>query len=101
MTDKSTINWYCVDKSGMATLCADKDDALQNAKLAALDWPNNSPYRAVQLCEWVPAAQPDCRTCEHLSDSHRYCAKSEHWMQGCTNGDQYEPAPKVVLWRTE
>jgi hypothetical protein len=46
-------------------------------------------------------AQPDCRTCEHLSDSKRYCSKSEHWMKGCTNGDQYQPAPAVVLWRTE
>lgn len=48
---REPANWYCIDKSGMATLCADEDDALQSAKLAALDWPNNAPYRAVQLVE--------------------------------------------------
>jgi len=47
------IGWYCVDKAGMATLCADQEDALQNAKLAQQDWPNNGPYRAVQLCEYA------------------------------------------------
>ena len=46
--------WYCVDKIGMATLCADKDDAEQSAKLAEQDFPRNSPYRAVQLCEYTP-----------------------------------------------
>lgn len=51
-------HWYCVDKSGMATLCADQDDALQNAKMGALDWPNNAPYRAVQLCEYQPEQEP-------------------------------------------
>lgn len=48
-------HWYCVDKSGRATLCADRDDALQNAKMGAWDWPNNAPYRAVQLCEYQSA----------------------------------------------
>ena len=48
-------SWYCVDKIGMATLCADKDDAEQSAKLAEQDFPRNSPYRAVQLCEYTPA----------------------------------------------
>jgi hypothetical protein len=43
---------------------------------------------------------PDCRTCSNKS-AGGYCIKSEHWMKGCTNGDQYQPAPKVVLWRTE
>jgi hypothetical protein len=42
--------WYCVDKTGAAILCADEDDARQNAKLAEQDWPRNAPYRAVQLC---------------------------------------------------
>ena len=42
--------WYCIDKNGAAILCADEDDARQNAKLAEQDWPRNAPYRAVQLC---------------------------------------------------
>jgi len=45
------VHWYCIGKDGIATLCADKDDAEQSAKLASLDWPRNAPYRAVQLVE--------------------------------------------------
>lgn len=37
---------------------------------------------------------PDCRTCAHLRDCELYTTQ-------CTNGDQYHPAPSVVLWRTE
>jgi len=47
----TTARWYCIDKIGVATLCADEDDAIQNARQAEKDWPNNAPYRAVQLCE--------------------------------------------------
>lgn len=50
--------WYCIDKNGMATLCADEDDAKQNAKLADQNWPNNAPYRAVQLCAYT-TPQPE------------------------------------------
>jgi hypothetical protein len=57
-------NWYCIDKTGMATLCADEADALQNAKLAAMDWPNNAPYRAVQLVEAQPVQES--LTPEHI-----------------------------------
>ena len=38
---------------------------------------------------------PDCRTCKWID----HC-KDGIAMQ-CTTGDQYKPAPKVVLWRTE
>jgi hypothetical protein len=47
---------------------------------------------------------PDCRTC------HSYDGEGlggclfpivNGWKKHCTNGDQYQPAPKVVLWRTE
>ena len=44
------------------------------------------------------AAQPDCRNCEWIAenDAGHVCLQSV-----CTNGDKYEAAPKVVLWRTE
>ena len=42
------------------------------------------------------AAQPDCRTCVHLLMCY-YKA----YPRVCTNGDKYQPAPAVVLWRTE
>lgn len=39
---------------------------------------------------------PDCRTC-------RFYAQLQGCWRAvmCTNGDQYQPAPKVGLWRTE
>jgi hypothetical protein len=43
---------------------------------------------------------PDCRTCKsyYRADFHYDydCEKSD-----CANGDKYEAAPRVVLWRTE
>jgi len=47
---------------------------------------------------------PDCRTCEFKIGRQGWdnedCVRR---LQGsiCTNGDKYEAAPKVVLWRTE
>jgi hypothetical protein len=39
---------------------------------------------------------PDCRLC------HYYAGIEGCWNgMGCTDGDQYKPAPTVVLWRTE
>ena len=47
---------------------------------------------------------PDCRTCEYKYEPENakrtYCVQSLSGVH-CTNGDQYKPAPKVVLWRTE
>ena len=42
---------------------------------------------------------PDCRTCEHRDGT--FCGNRIHRGIRCTNGDQYQPAPQVVLWRTE
>lgn len=59
-----------------------------------------------QACERLAAdlkaAQaPDCRTCWYLHTSdhgdNRYECTSK---SVCTNGDKYQPAPAVVLWRT-
>ncbi len=40
-------------------------------------------------------ATPDCRTCVKAWPTLNGCSHN------CTNGDQYQPAPAVVLWRTE
>jgi hypothetical protein len=40
------------------------------------------------------ATQPDCRTCRDRDMGE--CMSSND----CTNGDHYQPAPQVVLWRT-
>ena len=43
-----------------------------------------------------PKPAPDCRTCEYL----RLCTAREA-LPKCTNGDKYQEATKVVLWRAE
>jgi hypothetical protein len=42
---------------------------------------------------YVSPPAPDCRTC--LYNKH-----PENCADWCTLGDRYQPAPKVVLWRT-
>ncbi len=82
------------------------------------EWRENSPLRCVSLeqQERIPAdvaleqilrsAQPDkqtpdCRTCAMFKNAgtHPFCAVPFDDPQ-CTNGDKYQPAPAVVLWRT-
>lgn len=46
----------------------------------------------------LQTSQPDCRTCTKYRDS--FCT-TEFEMLDCINGDQYKPAERVVLWRTE
>jgi hypothetical protein len=51
-----------------------------------------------------PAAQPDCRTCRSFINDMAgiRCGKYPFKTSlHCTNGDQYQEATKVVLWRTE
>ena len=42
---------------------------------------------------------PDCRTCVTRFDAD-YSSECGYSLS-CTNGDKYQPAPSVVLWRTE
>lgn len=44
MGDRHAPHWYAVDNSGMATLCADEQDAHESAIEFAETWPNRSPY---------------------------------------------------------
>lgn len=43
--------WYMINKMGMATLCASKADAQQEAADAQRFWPHMGPHRAVRLVE--------------------------------------------------
>lgn len=43
--------WYSVDRNGVATLCADRENAEREAAEAAWQWPVNAPYLAVQLAD--------------------------------------------------
>ena len=51
MTEAHLGRWYMVSRDGMATLCADREDAEQEAKDADMAWPHSGPHRAVQLVE--------------------------------------------------
>ena len=51
MTTPQTPRWYCVNNMGMATLCADQADAEDVARACDIDFPRQSPHRAVQLVE--------------------------------------------------
>lgn len=44
-------HWYMVDKDGMATLCADREDAEREAQDANGAWPHTRPHRALQLVD--------------------------------------------------
>jgi hypothetical protein len=50
--------WYVIDKEGLATLCADKQDAETTAKEADLLWPKNAQHRVAQIVE-VEQAEED------------------------------------------
>ena len=59
-------------------------------------------YTEAQLKQAVRDAlekpAPDCRTCKFIfvdQFGHDDCNR------GCINGDKYQPAPAVVLWRTK
>lgn len=43
--------WYAVDREGVATLCADRKDAEEQAAQCEAMYPYSGPYRAVQLVE--------------------------------------------------
>jgi len=90
--------WYCIDKTGMATLCVDEDDAKQNAKLAEQDWPRNGPYRAVRLCEYIPPAalpgqEPDAWR-EFDGEGGYYYRSYEHNEDYCSKWDANNPNHK-------
>jgi hypothetical protein len=64
---------------------------------------NTSPFDVSKMVVFgakQPAEAPDCRTCKNLDHGACTFGILTTYMR-CTNGDQYQPAPKVVLWRTK
>ena len=51
MTESQIGRWYMVNRDGMATLCADSEDAEKEAADAQSVWPHMGPHRAVRLVE--------------------------------------------------
>jgi hypothetical protein len=58
----------------------------------------------VYVVELGKPPAPDCRTCRQFYWSQFTGDYRCHFTKEggvCTNGDQYQPEPKLVLWRTE
>ena len=47
----SEARWYCLSRDGLATLCADEEDALEVAAESWVLYPNNGPYRVAQMVD--------------------------------------------------
>lgn len=43
--------WYCLSRDGLATLCADEEDAKEVAAESWVMYPNNGPYRVAQMVD--------------------------------------------------
>ena len=70
--------WYMVNKSGMATLCADREDAERAASDAQAEWPRLGPHRAVQLIEigcYTPPAVVEPLTADGMKEPKN----GQHW----------------------
>lgn len=46
---RTAPRWYCVDRDGVAMLCANRRDALAQAAENDDCWPQRAPYQAVLL----------------------------------------------------
>ena len=62
MSQQPEPRWYCLNKIGVATLCADQADAVAAALDADIAFPRGTPHRAVQLVEL---------TCLHAVEQQR------------------------------
>lgn len=85
--------WWKV-KIGDGDQAVGKEHTEANAQRLAAQFTRAFLDGAFLQAQAQPPA-PDCRTCEHMNFCYAYTPYA-----ACTNGDQYQPAPKVVLWRT-
>ena len=53
MSQQPEPRWYCLNKIGVATLCADQADAVAAALDADIAFPRGAPHRAVQMVELI------------------------------------------------
>lgn len=70
-TNNIPPRWYMITKDGLATLCADEEDARANAAGADLCFPALGPHVAVQLAPAQPAMPADEWLKEHEALMHR------------------------------
>ena len=91
----STFRWLIADCGGSCG-CSLGETRIQTlGEGTKEEWMAQAQSNAIEVWNTRKPA-PDCRTCENN------CACKCHGRGNeCTNGDQYQPAPDVVLWRTE
>ena len=56
--------WYCLSRDGLATLCADEQDARMVAQHSAVAYPLGAPYRAVLLGDVAAERERCAQLCE-------------------------------------
>jgi len=56
---QTVSRWYCMASNGLATLCANEQDARTMAEDCDASWPKNAPHRAVLLGD-VAAERERC-----------------------------------------
>lgn len=70
--NKQDARWYCLSRDGVATLCADEEDAKEVAAKSSVLCPNNGPYRAMRLVDAsavdTAVAEERARCVEELLD---------------------------------
>ena len=79
MSAATEPRWYSVNNMGMATLCADKDDAEDVASDCDTEWPRQAPHRAVQFVELSELEKERTARIEaqqRLADAQELAAKS-------------------------
>ena len=84
--------WYCLSREGMATLCTDEEDAKEVAAESFVLYPQNGPYRAVQMVDsaHVTDLLAALRQCARQAEAlKRECGSDPESAQAVRNG-QYQ-----------
>jgi hypothetical protein len=86
------MNFYVIDKEGLATLCADKQDAETTAKEADLLWPKNAPHKVAKIVqEQSPPMQEPVAHCEQGPNFCKQCANQQaEWCAAILYRDHNE-----------
>ena len=97
----STFRWLIAECGGCG--CSLGETRIQTlGEGAKEEWMAQVQRDAIEVWNTRKPA-PDCRTCErrYPEVDGAYGGYTNKCDMKCTNGDQYQPAPAVVLWRTE
>ena len=71
--------WYCLSREGMATLCTDEEDAKEVAAESFVLYPQNGPYRAVQMVDSAHVADLRAALQWYADGMHFHKASPDAW----------------------